>query len=220
MLKLNLQRDLVAALEYSREHSLQDNAIHLSGVANIIWNEFLKDIGISRADSLIIVRMDQFQLCFSPWYTGSLVLLMIQNPKVNWLKICIFPHYRFRSLFILRRKRRNSGTSHHPSAHETPFSIYVAFLLHFQSFVCGQVDDLGLSIYYDQMLVLSTQLPYSVYTQFEFDGVFCATKLFSNVFTMIVADNIDRNPSSPSAKDFCLEPKFLRHSTSNQRQMW
>ena len=130
----------MAALEYSREHSLQNNAIHLSGVAHIKWNEFLKNIGISREDSLIIVRMDQFQLCFSPWYTGSLVLLMIQTPKVNWLTICIFPHYRFRSLFVLKRNRRNSGTSRHPSAHETPLSIYVAFLLHFQSFDCRQAQ--------------------------------------------------------------------------------
>ena len=34
--------DLVAALEYSREHSLQNNAIHLSGAAHIIWNEIFE----------------------------------------------------------------------------------------------------------------------------------------------------------------------------------
>ena len=37
---------------------------------------------------------------------------------------------------------------------------------------------------------------------------------------MLVADNIDHNPSSPSAKDFGMEQKFLQHSTSNQKQMW
>ena len=31
--------DLAAVLEYSREHSLQNNAIYLSRVAHIIWNE-------------------------------------------------------------------------------------------------------------------------------------------------------------------------------------
>ena len=93
------------------------------------------------------------------------------------------------------------------------------FYCTFSRLLVDKPSDLGLSISYDQMLVLSTQLRYSVYTQFEFDGVFCATKLCSNVFTMLVADNIDHNPSSPSAKDFGMEQKFLQHSTSNQRQM-
>ena len=36
---------------------------------------------------------------------------------------------------------------------------------------------------------------------FESDGVVCPTKLRSNVFITFAVDNIDRNPSSRSAKD-------------------
>ena len=63
--------------------------------------KFLKNFGISPAVSLKIVRMNQFQLRFFPWYTWSLVLLMIRTPKTNQLKIPIFPHYHFHSSFIL-----------------------------------------------------------------------------------------------------------------------
>ena len=62
--------------------------------------------------------------------------------------------------------------------------------------------DLGLSLSYDQMIVLSTQLGDNVYTQFGSDGIICATKLCSNVFTTFALDNIDHNPSPCSTKDF------------------
>ena len=103
------------------------------------------------------------------------------------------------------RERRNSGTSRHTSAHETPLSIYLAFLLHSQTrshLLVDKFHDLGLPISYDQMLVLSRQLGNSVYPQIDSDGVICATKLRSHVFTTSVVDNIDRNPSSRFAKDF------------------
>ena len=45
------------------------------------------------------------------------------------------------------------------------------------------------------------QLWNSIYTQFESDGVICATKLCSNVFTKFAVDNTDHNPSSRSTKD-------------------
>ena len=88
----------------------------------------LKNIGISPAVLLIIARMDQFQLCFFPWYTGSLVLLMIQTPKTNWLNMHI-PLLSLSQLIHSNkvRQRRNLGISWHTSAHETPLSIYVAF---------------------------------------------------------------------------------------------
>ena len=60
--------------------------------------------------------------------------------------------------------------------------------------------DLGLFLSYDQMLVLSTQHVDSVYTQFESDGVICATKLCSNVFTTFAVYNIDHNARSRSTK--------------------
>ena len=65
------------------------------------------------------------------------------------------------------RQRRNLGISCHTSAHETPLSIYVASFSYSQTLRRLLVDkfhDLGLSIYHDQMLVLSSQLGNTVHT--------------------------------------------------------
>ena len=70
------------------------------------------------------------------------------------------------------------------------------------------------------MLVLLTQLGNSAYMQFESNGVICAVKLCSNVFTIFDVDNIDHNPSSRSWH----ENRFLAQNsnyfnTSSQRKM-
>ena len=101
-------------------------------------------------------------------------------------------------------QRGNSRTSRHNSAQEISLSIYVAFLLYSQTryrLLVDKFHDLGLSISYDQILVLSTQLGNSVCTQFESDCVVCPTKLCSNVFTTFAVDNIYNNPSSRSVKN-------------------
>ena len=100
------------------------------------------------------------------------------------------------------RQRRNLENSRH--SYETPPSIYVAFLLNSETRSCLLVDkfhDLGLSISYDEMLVLSTQIGNSIYTQFESDGLISATKLWSNVFITFAVDNIAHNPIPRSEID-------------------
>ena len=99
------------------------------------------------------------------------------------------------------RQRRNSGTSRHTSVHYVPLSVYVALSLPSQKrrpFLVDKFHDLALSISYDPMFVLLTQLGNSAYMQFESNGVICAIKLCSNVFTIFDVDNIDHNPSSRS----------------------
>ena len=129
------------------------------------WNS-----GISPAVSLIIARMDQFQLRFFPWYTGSLVL-MIQTPKTNWLNMHI-PLLSLSQLIHSNkvRQRRKLGISCHNSAHETPLSIYVAFFSHSQTLRRLLVDkfhDLGLSISWSNVsFIIATweQCTYVVWT--------------------------------------------------------
>ena len=75
-------------------------------------------------------------------------------------------------------QRGNSGNSSHISAHETPLSTYIVFLLHSQMrsrLLMDKFYDLGLFISYDWMLFLSTQLGNSIFTQFESDGAVCPT---------------------------------------------
>ena len=60
---------------------------------------------------------------------------------------------------------------------------------------------LGLSISYDRVLGISTQLGNGVCQQYQTENVVCPLKLRKELFTVAAVDNIDHNPSSTTAKD-------------------
>ena len=123
---------------------------------------------------------------------------LLQN---NTIRLSRAAHIHFNTV----QQKGNLGTWCHTSAREMPFSIYVAFLLLFQTrrhLLIDKFHDLGLCISYDQSLVLLMQLGNGWCMQFESDGVICPTKLCSNVFTTFAVDNIDQNSSSHSTKYF------------------
>ena len=60
---------------------------------------------------------------------------------------------------------------------------------------------MGLSISNDRVLRLSTQMGNKVCQQFHHEQVVCLPKLRGNVFQAAAVDNIDHNPSSPTAKE-------------------
>ena len=83
----------------------------------------------------------------------------------------------------------------HGPAQETPVPIYVGFQLHAQTHKRELIDNLcrvGMSISYHRVLWLSTDMGNTVR---------------GNLFTTAAVDNIDRNPSSTTAK-------HLFHGTS------
>ena len=194
----------MVALEYSRGHSLQNNAIHLSGGAHVLHGiKFLKNIRIPLVVSLIIVRMNQSQQRFLPLMhriTGS----YDPNSK-NKLKIRIFPHYHFCSSFILTQFFKEKIWEFHTIS---AMRHHLVFMSHFYCILRHEVVYSQTSSMIQVCLYLTIkrqfyqrELEGSVYTQFESDGVICPTKLCSNVFTTFAVDNINNNPSFHSAKD-------------------
>ena len=57
-----------------------------------------------------------------------------------------------------------------------------------------------MSLSYDRVLELSTDMGNSVCAHFESEGVICPPKLLKGVFTTAAVDNIDHNPSSVTAQ--------------------
>lgn len=58
-----------------------------------------------------------------------------------------------------------------------------------------------MSVSYDRLLSLSTEVANSVVETYENDGVVCPFKLRRDVFTTAAVDNIDHNPSATTSKD-------------------
>ena len=62
--------------------------------------------------------------------------------------------------------------------------------------IIDKLQRLGLSISYDRVLQLSTDLANAVCQQYEDDNIVCTLGLRKNVFNTSAVDNIDHNPSS------------------------
>ena len=57
----------------------------------------------------------------------------------------------------------------------------------------------GISVSYDRVLEISTQIGEAVITQYTEDGVVCPPVLRKGLFTTSAMDNIDHNPTATTA---------------------
>ena len=92
----------------------------------------------------------------------------------------------------------------HSTAQETPVPLYIGLMLHAHTSKRELVDKmahLGLSVSYDCVFQLSTQMGNHVCQQFHREQVVCPPQLRGHVFTTAAVDNIDHNPSSTTARD-------------------
>ena len=110
-------------------------------------------------------------------------------------------------LFNATKRRRDSGTTgasyYHSSDCKLPLPIYLGLMTHAETRKRTLVDklyNLGLSMSYDRVLELSTDMGNSAYARFESEGVVFLPKLLKAVFTTAAVDNIDHNPSSVTAQ--------------------
>ena len=58
----------------------------------------------------------------------------------------------------------------------------------------------GLSVSYDRVLSISTDIGNTICRKFEDENLVCPAKLRKGIFTTSAVDNIDHNPSSNTAK--------------------
>ena len=109
--------------------------------------------------------------------------------------------------FGTTKRRRDNGTTgasyYHSRDREPPLPIYLGLMTHAERRKRTLVDklyNLGLSISYDRVLELSTDMGNSVCAHFESEGVICLPKLLKGVFTTAAVDNIDHSQSSVTAQ--------------------
>lgn len=87
---------------------------------------------------------------------------------------------------------------------ESPLPVYLGLLLHAETRKRSLIDklyNLGLSISYDRVLDISTDIGNAVSSRFEEEKVVCPPVLCQSLFTTSAVDNIDHNPSSTTAND-------------------
>lgn len=109
-------------------------------------------------------------------------------------------------LFNSTKRRRSSETNtalYHSSEREPPLPVYVGLMTDAETrkrTIVDELYNLGLSISYDRVLEISTEMGNKVCARYESEGVVCPPKLKKKVFTTAAVDNIDHNPSSSTAQ--------------------
>ena len=101
------------------------------------------------------------------------------------------------------REKKVTAIVKHSRERETPLPIYLGMLVHTKTRkreLVDQLFELGLSVSYDRVLEISTQLGHKVCQYYEIQRAVCP-QLKCGFFTTAAVDNIDHNLSSTSAQD-------------------
>ena len=105
---------------------------------------------------------------------------------------------------FVRRREGDVKQERHNKAREMPLPIYIGLTLHAKTRsrdLVEKLHDLGLSVSYDRVLAISTDLGNSICHQYHQDDVVCPPSLRKGLFTLSAMNNIDHNPSSTTAHD-------------------
>ena len=98
--------------------------------------------------------------------------------------------------------RENTKQTRHSKERETPLPIYLGTLIHSKTRKRELVDilfHLGLSISYDRVLDISTDMGNKICQYYEREQAVCPPELKGILFTTAAVDNIDHNPSATTA---------------------
>lgn len=239
---LAFSEDIGLALHHACEYDFDDEAMILSKAANIVRRDMF---AIKSAFNGTFENNCQQESV--PQSLLALIGMILGGPNIQTQSINLVETQASLSISQLlqfnctRRRREGSSSSYHTIEREPPLPIYLGLLVHAETRKRGLVDklfDLGLSISYDRVLAISTEMGNSVCARFESEKVVCPPKLRHGIFTTSAVDNIDHNPSSTTAQgslhgtgislfqhpksDFCGEDRevvVLDNTVSNKKNI-
>ena len=198
---------------------------NLSLAVSKVFKDDHDDDGIHLARSARIIRRDMLQLKSTfnglfdpncqmksvPTSLLALVNMILYGPSIqtqdsscakSQAGLSISQLLQYNS--YVRRRDGDRKRERHNKSRETPLPIYIGLSLHAKTpsrDLVEKLHELGLSISYDRVLTISTDLGNSICRQYHQDDVVCPPSLRKGLFTSSAVDNIDHNPSSTTAHD-------------------
>ena len=203
---LAFDTDIGAALRTATNFDYDDEAFILSKAANIIRRDIFNDKDKSEFDGTFSEKCQQD---YVPSSLKTLIGMLLGCSNINdsaHNRSFLQAQLSISQLVIFNShiKRRKTSTSAYHSRHrEPPLSIYIGSLLHAKTRKRGLIDklyELGMSVSYDRVLEISTDLGNGICAQYEAERVVCPPSLKKELFTTAAVDNIDHNPSSTTCK--------------------
>lgn len=200
--------DLAAFIKRAREKNHDDEAMVISRAAKIIRRDLL-DMEKMKYSGTFHENCQENSVPQSLRYVIGMLMsggAMFQesasqesDEAENQAVLSISQLIRFNSIV---RRRKNSSAVYHSRERETPLPTYIGLLLHAETRKRGLIDkmsSLGLSISYNRVLEISTEMGNMVGARFREEQVVCPSILKKSLFTTSAVDNIDHNPSSTTA---------------------
>ena len=198
--------DVGNALHKVHKEDSDDEAIHLAKAAAIVR----KDILTNKYSFNGSFERD-CQLRSIPASLLSFVNMILYGPNINaeegsfskgqaaltFAQLVQYNTYLRRREGDVKKERRNKSR-------ESPVPIYVGVSVHAKTRCRDLVEilhKLGISISYDRVLSISTDLGNEVCRRYWQEGAVCPSNLRLGLFTTAAVDNIDHNPSSTTSKD-------------------
>lgn len=211
---LVFNEDVGNALGKACAYDADNDAVHLARAATIVRKEMFK-----LKNSFIGSFDTECQENSVPASLLALVSMVINGTNIKTLTndapkvqsaLTISQLLMYNSSVRRRSKDKDKTASNtsvnvkHSQERETPLPIYLGLMMHTKTRKRELVDtlfSLGLSISYDRVLELSTDLGNEVCRFYESEKAVCPPKLRGKLFTTAAVDNIDHNPSSTSSHD-------------------
>ena len=130
----------------------------------------------------------------------------VSTPTLTISQLLMFNSY------ARRRQSTSIESTKHGHNRETPLPVYLGMLMHTKTRKRDLVDTLfhlDLSVSYDRVLSISTDLGDSICRFFQQEGAVCPPELKSGLFTTGAVDNIDHNPSSTALASRCSSTRIV-----------
>ena len=198
------REDVAAVLKNASEKNTDSEAMVIAKAANIVRQDLL-NLENSQFHGTFETNCQEASV---PQTLRSLIAMIMGGTSIktqssniveSQAALTVSQLIRFNSVL---RRRKDSKTNYHAKERETPLPMYVGILLHAETRKRGLVDklcDLGLSVSYNRVLEISSELGNKVSAQFQAGNVVCSLNVKRNLFTTSAVDNIDHNPSSTTA---------------------
>ena len=197
--------DIASALWKACEHDADGDAVHLATAANIVRSQILSKTVTFSGNFDAHCQDDSVPISLL-----ALVNMILNGPNIETQAGTTSQAALTISQLIMfncsDRRSKNIKTSNakHTLKREPPLPVYLGSMLHTNTRKRKLVDtfyNLGLSISYDRVLSISTEMGNKICDRYERDNAVCPPNLRAGLFTTAAVDNIDHNPSSTSAHD-------------------
>ena len=199
------EEDVGAALATACGLDCDSDAVHLARAAQIVRHQMCRE---AKPFNGFQERCQEESV---PSLLLGLMSMVLESPSIKDqmadttpAALAVAHILMFNSIKHKRTRGTSSISVRHNIAQETPVPTYNGMLLHAHTckrVLLDRLSYLGISISYDHVLQLSTQMGKSVCQQFHREQVVCPPTMCGEVFTTAAIENIDHNPSSTTAKE-------------------